>query len=1345
MEHAFSKKNGVQFVRNGPHLPVRLLQAHEDGHVVFFCGAGISSPVFPDFACLVKRLYNDLKEELTSSQKKEIKKEIDVGRHDIAVGRLEASYNGAHTVVRQTLASFLEVPTKSSQSTDHESLLELSKNRNDGCTRLVTTNFDRLFEKTITKKRLRVKRFPGSVIINFDWLLKKPVTCEPLKVDCFDAPLLPVPNKQWDGLVYLHGLLPENPTQSKLDHLVVSSGDFGRAYLTERWAARFVSELFRKYIVCFVGYSLNDPVLRYMTDAIAADRQRGESVRDIFAFQDYSKDKEEGQTGEWKGKKVTLIPYLEDNQHAHLREILKDWCETYRDGVQGKCRIVAKCATAPPSGSTEEDGFVSQVLWALRDLSGLPAKRFAELDPVRSLDWLKLLSGELYNHTRLGSSGIATKADSNGDGASSLLLSPSNWDQVMRRLAPWLTHHLDDPDLLLWMANCSGSLRRNLVVLIESRLDELSKLKPDVNKTELEHILSNTPSAPNAIPSPLMRALWRLLLTGRVSSDPSGAHYFALGLWKGRFTRYGLTATLRLQLHECLSLRISLHKPIKSRAEAGNNSEPEHVEKPIEWEVVPFANNVFHDLVELIKDEHWKAESPKLLTEFSSLLRDALDLMHELDSANDRSDPSHVLRPSISEHTQNRKRYDWTALITLTRDAWLSTAKPKHSPERARNVAEAWSQESYPLFRRLAFFAAAQGKTIPRHQGLAWLLADKHRWLWSPETKRETMRLLFALAPRLTKTQMLKLEKAILNGPPRTISESHIDHEQQSDNGDWDIWLRLAKIDQAHATLGKDGGGKPTRATLGKGDWLSKDGRKKLTELSKKHSDWKLAEDERDEFPVWISVSGMEFVPTPRPLQELIKWLKKHPTSYWRTNGRLTNDDWQERCRNNFPTAACALCALAKMGNWPAGRWETALQTWSEEKLTKRSWRYMAPVLANAPDEQLQPFAPGLSQWLSAISKTFAGQEEIFLKLCERVLKLKHKDETDSNNDFIMRAVNHPVGCATKALLNWWSRGAPKDEQGLPRRLKTTFTRLCNGSLDKFRHGRVLLAVNLISLFRVDQDWTTKYLLPSFNWQTSETEACAAWQGFLWFPRHYDPLMEVLKTDFLETASHYKALTNNGGRHDIYGERYASLLTYAALNRGDTFGTKELATATRALPPDGLSYAAQELARVTEGTTADERRDNYWKNRVAPYLHEIWPKKQERASPAVTNNLGRVCIAAQEVFPEAFDLLQPWLQLSTDPSGYHDHYHYVLLQKLHKTTICTQFPEPALNFLDLVIPKRTCWIPEELGDCLKAIQDHPSRNWKMDTPSTIQTDGMRTPAGGLNSGFSVRLRIVMTP
>ena len=495
----------MQSFSNISVLPVRLLQAHEDGRVVFFCGAGISRPMLPGFSCLVKRLYNKLKGEPISSQKKELKEglkeglkeELNAGRPDIAFGLLEAAFDGDRTKVRKTLANIVNSRTKPDKNIiAHECLLKLSKNRKDESTRLVTTNFDRLFEETIKNQSPQIKRFY--------------------------APFLPIPKKQWNGLVYLHGLLPKGPAQSKLelDQLVVSSGDFGLAYLTERWASRFVSELFRNYVVCFVGYSLNDPVLRYMTDAIAADRQRGEATLKMFAFGSYAEEEKEKQRKKWENKNVTPILYLEENQHAHLREILKAWCETDQDRVLGKCRIVSKCATAPPSESTEEEGFVSQVLWALSDPSGLPAKHFAKLQPAPSLEWLKPLCGEHYNRTDLDRFSISTRENFDIEGTFSLLhrLSPSKWDKVTWQLAHWLTRYLNDPNLLMWMVNCSGSLHHNLADLIESRLDKLSEPERADNRTDLKRIFSNEPNAPNAVPSLLMQTLWRLLLTGRVSS-----------------------------------------------------------------------------------------------------------------------------------------------------------------------------------------------------------------------------------------------------------------------------------------------------------------------------------------------------------------------------------------------------------------------------------------------------------------------------------------------------------------------------------------------------------------------------------------------------------------------------------------------------------------------------------------------------------------------------------------------------------------------------------------------------------------------------------------------------------
>ena len=87
----------MQFVRHGPDIPERLLQAHEDGRVVFFCGAGISYPAhLPGFAGLVENLYATLATTPNAVQQAAIK----AGQFDTAIGLLDAEIVGGRETVR---------------------------------------------------------------------------------------------------------------------------------------------------------------------------------------------------------------------------------------------------------------------------------------------------------------------------------------------------------------------------------------------------------------------------------------------------------------------------------------------------------------------------------------------------------------------------------------------------------------------------------------------------------------------------------------------------------------------------------------------------------------------------------------------------------------------------------------------------------------------------------------------------------------------------------------------------------------------------------------------------------------------------------------------------------------------------------------------------------------------------------------------------------------------------------------------------------------------------------------------------------------------------------------------
>lgn len=1234
----------MQFTRGGPDIPESLLQAHEDGHVVFFCGAGISYPAgLPGFEGLVKQLYSRLNIDPNSVQEAAIKAK----RYDTAIGLLEQKLVGSRQTVRQNLAEILNPDTSNAKATaTHQALLTLSKSREQR-TRLITTNFDRLFEHIIAST--------------------------PISVNCYQAPLLPVPKNRWDGLVYLHGLLPGEPASKTLDDLVVSSGDFGRAYLTERWAARFVSELLRNFNVCFVGYSIDDPVLRYMMDALAADRLLGESPKEMFAFGSYSRDKETAQANEWKAKNVVPILYREYKNHAYLHKTLQAWANTYRDGARGKERVVVEHALAHPDTSTKRDDFVGRMLWALSDPSGLPAKRFADLNPVPSLDWLGPLGENRFGYADLIRFGVPPKTSEDNDVAFSLTRRPTPYDlslqmalansgaregghdDVMHHLTRWLTRHLNDPALLLWLINQGGRPHPNLANQIARRMDELSKLQHSREHEELDRIRSN---APNAVPGLRMRTLWNLLLAGRVKPVGQDLNIYR---WPGRCEREGLTTTLRLELREMLTPRVSLRARFPWPYDDEDTDEPAYIRRLVDWNIVLSTSFVHRALHRLKGNDNWNEALPALLTDFTALLRDALDLMRELGGADDRNDLSYLNQPSISEHPQNHALRDWTALIELNRDAWRATAI--QSKEQARLVADAWSQLPYPLFRRLAFFAAAQDDVVPHGQAIEWLLADDYRWLWSTETLRETMRLLVALGPQLNKVKLRGLERAILAGPPREMYRADIEKEHWIRIQERAIWLRLAKISHAGAKLNAPA-------------------RKRLESLCAKYPDWQLAEDERDEFSSWTSDNselGVQ-VTSPRGQNELIEWLRDNPDSdTWQP------DDWYDRCRDDFDEAALALTALANEGTWPTGRWREALQRWSEDELTERSWCKMASVLAGAPNATLQKLSHEGSRWLEKLAKTFTGREEVFLSLCDRMLALDYEIEEDE--DPVSRAINHPVGNVTWALIHWWYRNDLEDEQGLTNEPRLRFTQICDTGTPKFRHGRVLLAAHLISLFRVDRNWTMQYMLPLFKWDNSELEARSAWEGFLWTARLYRPLMEALKPSFLDTANHCALL----GRHS---EQYASLLTFVGLDVGDIFQKSELALATQRLPQQELEHASETLFRAVD--SAGNRRADYWKNRAAPYLESIWPKTPDLASKTVSENLGLACVAAGDAFGKALKQVRPWLK----PLQYPDRIAY----NLHEAELDTSLPEPALDLLNRIFGDNARGHFPELGCCLDAIR-----------------------------------------
>ena len=159
--------------------------------------------------------------------------------------------------------------------------------------------------------------------------------------------------------------------------------------------------------------------------------------------------------GEWRAKNVTSILYREYRRHRYLHETLREWAGIYRDGIGGKEGVVVRHAGSLPWASTKQDDYVGRVLWALSDPSGVPARCFADLDPVPSLEWLEPPSEDRYRQADLDRFGVPPRGKRDKDLAFSLIRRPwpythapwmalvdesvsaGRWDDVMFHLGRW--------------------------------------------------------------------------------------------------------------------------------------------------------------------------------------------------------------------------------------------------------------------------------------------------------------------------------------------------------------------------------------------------------------------------------------------------------------------------------------------------------------------------------------------------------------------------------------------------------------------------------------------------------------------------------------------------------------------------------------------------------------------------------------------------------------------------------------------------------------------------------------------------------------------------------------------
>ena len=346
-----------------PAIPERLLLAHARGEVLFICGAGISLsaglPNFRDLVCAVygtldsaihECLRNASRDEhgrltpdftgLTHRQTAEAKRFI-YEDYDVVLGMLERRLDGDRRThedskVRATVVELLRSPRRWQElarpmpartdaagedaapprearpSEVHRALMRLADR--GGATTIITTNFDLLLEAAAKRLGVAVETYALGAI-------PRPTT-----------------RKEFSGVLHIHGALSGNP--ARVSDLVLSDQDFGEFYLRRRVVPDFIYDAARLFHLVLVGYSVNDPPMRYLLNAVAADEARFDDVRKRFIFFGTG-EFDPVELEDWRGRGIVPIHYpAPRGDHSVLCNTLMRWANL--SAINGKKGAVDK-------------------------------------------------------------------------------------------------------------------------------------------------------------------------------------------------------------------------------------------------------------------------------------------------------------------------------------------------------------------------------------------------------------------------------------------------------------------------------------------------------------------------------------------------------------------------------------------------------------------------------------------------------------------------------------------------------------------------------------------------------------------------------------------------------------------------------------------------------------------------------------------------------------------------------------------------------------------------------------------------------------------------------------------
>ncbi|MBW2739201.1 MAG: SIR2 family protein, partial [Deltaproteobacteria bacterium] len=1099
-------------------------------------------------------------------------------------------------LVRDIEAAVAEAlhPAENVDLSAHQILLDLATTP-EGKVQLVTTNFDRLFKDC----------------------------SDTLKI--WQPPRLPDPSRhgEMDGIIHLHGYATKDYTGAEGDGFILSSSEFGRAYLSDGWATQFFREIIDRYVVVFVGYTADDPPVLYLLEAL---NKKAGRLDGVYAFQSGLANE---AAAKWLHKGVEAIPYAENDGHRALWKTLAAWAERAKAPDDWHKSVIDLAKKGPEQLQPHERGQVAHIISTVEG-----ARKFSEGDDPPPAEWLCVFDP----YQRYSKPGCPDVFGEQGPFIDPFDLYGLDTDIVPKQIDP--DNHFEKREVpsTAWDGFAANRLdRQNLkddsfsairgpratnVPILPSRLSEIGTwiMKVADQPASVWWAASQFGLHPDI----QERIQWQLERSQRdVGSVTRQAWRYLFEAWENNRgvhrDWYELKAVIDKDGWNSAAIRklATINRPyLKVERNYWGGPKPPQWKKDIRIQDMLRLEVEYPEPIDdaNVPDE-WLVFAVR---ELRKNLEHALQLETELGGYGLNN-----ISPIIPDDAPDGDRYGRTyglsgSVISLSS---LFERLIKFDITSAKQELEAWPVNDDTIFSRLRIWVSEKSELVSA-QAFGRVIAElSDDAFWNSYHQRD---LLLVLAKRwrdLREQTQKKIENRLIQGRTKWDGEDDAEFEEHKA---WAILNRLRWLANKGCKFTFDLDAETKKLQSLAPEWKPEYAKKAAESIEGRVGSVKTETEH----------SALLYEPLDSIFTKACELSEKAEDFF------IKNDPFAGLSAEHPVRAFSALTDAAKRDEYPEWAWHTFLNAEARKSDKPKFSVLIAERISRYPNDAVAEFVRPASDWILNISQHLSSSfPQSFDKIISKLINVLRSQPPGSDYaivrgnkpDWTMEAINAPVGKIAQALFNDPRKNDLEVGGGFPADWLLSVDNLLSLNGDLHRHALVIFAHYMNWFYAIDPIWTEANMLSVLD-KGDESDRFAIWSGFFWGAKVPNQKLYMrLKPNLLAFASK-RSLPRRG-----YGKVLAGIILAG-------WGSTHEETGERCISNDEMhdvllytddefrSHILWQVERWSE--TKENAAGEKWSVMLGELLRDVWPRQKSAKTPKISARLCDLAFSNVERFPE---------------------------------------------------------------------------------------------------------------